>query len=62
LYGDYFNVISHLVYATKGSDVDTVIVDGKIVMENRIIKRVDENKVIEKAQENAIELLRRIST
>ena len=62
LYGDYFNVISHLVYATKGSDVDTVIIDGKIVMENRIIKRVDENKVIEKAQENAIELLRRIST
>lgn len=61
LYGGYFNVISHLAYAAKGSDVDTVIVDGKVVMENRIIKTVDETKVIEKAQEASTTLLRRMS-
>ena len=31
-----YNVISQLVYATKSSDVQTVIVNGKILMNNRI--------------------------
>ncbi|MEM1515537.1 MAG: amidohydrolase [Thermoproteota archaeon] len=30
-----YNEISHLVYATKAPDVETVIIDGQIVMENR---------------------------
>ena len=29
------NVISSLAYSVQGSDVDTVIVDGNILMENR---------------------------
>jgi 5-methylthioadenosine/S-adenosylhomocysteine deaminase len=47
--GDNFNVLSNLVYAAHGEDVDTTIIDGKIVMENRILRTVDESKVIEKA-------------
>jgi 5-methylthioadenosine/S-adenosylhomocysteine deaminase len=30
-----YNVFSHLVYAAKGSDVRTVIVDGRVVVEER---------------------------
>ena len=35
------NVISNLVYCGKASDVDTVMVDGRIVVENRRIEGVD---------------------
>jgi len=37
-----------------------VIVDGKIVMENRVIKTVDEREVIEKATKASENLLNRI--
>ncbi len=30
-----YNVYSQLVYALKGSDVKTVVIDGKLVIENR---------------------------
>ncbi len=39
------NPISSLVYAANGSEVETVIVDGKILMENREFKTIDEEKV-----------------
>ena len=35
-----------IVYAMQGSDVDTVIVDGKILMQNREITHLDEEKII----------------
>ncbi len=38
------NIISALAYSVQGSDVDTVIVDGKILMENREMKTVDMEK------------------
>ncbi len=49
--GDNFNVITNLVHAAHGEDVDTTMIDGRIVMENRIMKTVDESIVIEKATE-----------
>ncbi|MDX1359412.1 MAG: amidohydrolase family protein, partial [Clostridia bacterium] len=39
-----------LIYSTKGSDVDTVIIGGRIVMQNRELKTIDE----ERAKYNAI--------
>lgn len=45
------NIISGLVYSSKGSEVDTVIVDGKVMMENRRLTTVDEDKVFEKCME-----------
>ena len=42
-------VYSHLVYAARGSDVDTVVVNGRIVVRNRRILTVDEQVVMEKA-------------
>jgi 5-methylthioadenosine/S-adenosylhomocysteine deaminase len=59
--GKQLNVLSHLVYATHGDDVDTVIVDGKIIMENRIIKMFSEDMIIEKATQACKDVLARIS-
>ena len=35
------NKIANLVYNTSGKNVDTTIVKGKILMENRNIKNID---------------------
>jgi 5-methylthioadenosine/S-adenosylhomocysteine deaminase len=40
-----YNVYSHLVYATKSSDVETVIIDGKIVMLKRRLLTLQENVI-----------------
>jgi 5-methylthioadenosine/S-adenosylhomocysteine deaminase len=45
------NVVSHLVYSAIGADVDTVIVDGEILMQNREVRMLDEVEVMKKAQE-----------
>jgi len=54
-----FNPVSHLVYAAEGSDVETTIIDGKIIMENRVVKTLDEEKIIHDANEHATKLLQR---
>lgn len=36
-----YDIYSHIVFSMTGSDVETSIVNGKIVMENRKIKAVD---------------------
>ena len=54
-----FNPVSHLVYAAEGSDVETTIIDGKIIMENRVVKSLNEEKIIHDASEHAAKLLQR---
>ncbi|MEM3464815.1 MAG: amidohydrolase family protein, partial [Candidatus Bathyarchaeia archaeon] len=51
------NIYASIVYSARGSDVDTVIVDGKILMENRQVKTLDEDAVMEKAEATALNLL-----
>jgi len=41
-----YNFVSHLVYTAQGGDVETVIINGKIVMEKRKVKRVSENALL----------------
>jgi cytosine/adenosine deaminase-related metal-dependent hydrolase len=53
------NPVSHLVYAAEGPDVETVIIDGKIIMENRRVKTFDEEKVIQEANRRGEKLLER---
>lgn len=53
------NVISHLVYSAIGSDVDTVIVDGEVLMRGRKVLTIDEDKVLEKVQKASDDLLAR---
>ncbi|UCD39577.1 MAG: amidohydrolase family protein, partial [Candidatus Bathyarchaeota archaeon] len=49
---------ANLVYSAHGSDVDTVIVDGEILMENRKVKSLDEPQVMKRAQEIAYGLIK----
>jgi 5-methylthioadenosine/S-adenosylhomocysteine deaminase len=51
------NPISHLVYSARGCDVDTVIVDGKVVMENKVILTLDKEEILRFALEQALDLL-----
>lgn len=53
------NVVSHLVYSAVSSDVDTTIVDGKILMQGREVLALDEDKVLERAQKTSDDLLAR---
>ncbi len=50
------NVISHLVYSSRGSDVQTTIVGGQVLMAGGVVRTVDEHAVLERAQETAREL------
>jgi len=50
---------ANIVYSARGSDVDTVIVDGKLLMEGRKVKTLDEEEVMQKAQRTASNLLTR---
>jgi 5-methylthioadenosine/S-adenosylhomocysteine deaminase len=40
-------IVSNLVYSCKGRDVDSTVVNGKLLMENRDILGIDEEKVFE---------------
>ena len=52
----FYNVYSELVYATSGSDVETVIIDGRIVMENRNLLTLDEESVMQEAREFVLKI------
>jgi 5-methylthioadenosine/S-adenosylhomocysteine deaminase len=52
-----FNFVSNLVYAANGSCVDTVICDGKILMQDR--KVTGEDEILERAGQVAHEWIRR---
>jgi 5-methylthioadenosine/S-adenosylhomocysteine deaminase len=46
-----YEIYAQIAYSLKGSDVDTVIIGGKIVMQDHLLLTVDERKVLEKARE-----------
>ena len=46
-----YNIISHLVYSATGADVRDVIIDGKVIMENRKLLTLDEEEILRKAKE-----------
>lgn len=47
------NIVSGLVYSSTGAEVDTVIVDGKVLMENRKLTTIDEDRVYEEIRSMA---------
>jgi 5-methylthioadenosine/S-adenosylhomocysteine deaminase len=55
------NEKSHMVYAAKASDVETVIINGKIIMENRTLKNFKIERVMALAEKTKNSLLRRLS-
>jgi len=50
---------ANIVYSASGSDIDTVIIDGEVVMEGREVKTLDEAEILEKAEKKAQDLLSR---
>jgi 5-methylthioadenosine/S-adenosylhomocysteine deaminase len=51
------DLYANLVYSAHGSDVDTVIVDGEMLMEDRKMKTLKESEIMKKAQSSAYDLL-----
>lgn len=41
-----FDPYTQIVYSAKGTDVDTVIINGKVVMKNKVVQTVDKEKVL----------------
>jgi len=41
-----YNIYSHIVYAVMGSDVVTAIVDGRVLMEDRVLTTLDVDEVM----------------
>lgn len=42
------NIFSEIVYNIKGTNVETTIINGKVVMENRLINGIDEHEIYKK--------------
>jgi 5-methylthioadenosine/S-adenosylhomocysteine deaminase len=45
-----YNIYSDLVYATKASDVRTVIVEGRVIMRDRRLLTLDEDDIKARAR------------
>jgi 5-methylthioadenosine/S-adenosylhomocysteine deaminase len=52
-----YNEISNIVYAVNGSDVDSIIVDGNLLMKDRIILTLNEIEILNEVEEKIEELL-----
>ena len=57
-----YSEVSHLIYAAKASDVETVIIDGEIVMEDREVKTVNVFRLMDQALRVRDDLLNRLET
>ncbi len=53
----HFNEEASIVYSANGNDVDTVFVDGEIVVEEGKLTKMNETKIIEKADKEARNLI-----
>lgn len=47
--GNKEHLYSHLVFSANGSSVETTIVDGRIVMRDRVFETIDEERVLREA-------------
>jgi 5-methylthioadenosine/S-adenosylhomocysteine deaminase len=54
LYDEY----SHLVYTVGGADVETVLINGKLVMKNRRLLTIDEEEAMRRVREIALRVKR----
>jgi 5-methylthioadenosine/S-adenosylhomocysteine deaminase len=45
-----YDPVSQIVYTTRGDDVRTTIVHGKVLMRDRMVLTLDEAKVLEAAR------------
>lgn len=55
------DLFSQLVHCAKASDVQTVIVDGQVLMRDRELQFVEEKQALEKAKKANLDLMTRLS-
>ncbi len=53
------NLLWNMVFSARGSNVDTVLVQGEILLQNGRATKVDEAEVMEAAQEQGVDWMRR---
>jgi 5-methylthioadenosine/S-adenosylhomocysteine deaminase len=51
-----YHAYSHLVYAAGGADVDTVFINGKLVMENRQLLTINEKEAMARVRDIAVQV------
>ena len=51
-----YDALSHLVYATRGDDVETTVVDGRVLMRDRKVLTLDEAAVLDEAEAFAVKV------
>jgi len=52
-----YNPLSHLVYSAKGSDVSHVLINGRLVMEERRLLLMDVEEIMSKARDKSREII-----
>jgi 5-methylthioadenosine/S-adenosylhomocysteine deaminase len=55
-----FSIVPNLVYSGDGRDVETVIINGAVVMEDREVKTMDVSTIASRAQRAAEEIVERL--
>jgi 5-methylthioadenosine/S-adenosylhomocysteine deaminase len=55
-----FSLISNLVYSGEGSNVETVMVNGKFIMQNRRVLTIDEDAILDRAQGSSDRIVGRL--
>ena len=53
-------LISNIVFSANGADVDTVIIDGKMVMKNRVLQTISEEELLFEANTAGKNLISRL--
>jgi len=51
------DLVAHTVYAAQSSDIDTVVIDGKVVMKHGVVLTIDEKEVMKNVQRCADRLV-----
>lgn len=54
-----YNIYSLIIYSLKGSDVDTVMIDGKLMVENRKLQTLDLGRLYDKVENLALQIARK---
>ncbi|MDY6836928.1 MAG: amidohydrolase [Thermodesulfobacteriota bacterium] len=57
-----YNVYSHLVYAVSGNDVVTAIVNGQVVMEDKVLMTLDVDTVMEDVSQIAEHIVLKVNS
>jgi 5-methylthioadenosine/S-adenosylhomocysteine deaminase len=52
-----YDLIANLVYSAQAGDVNTVIINGQVVMQDRKLSTINETEVLEQAKETAARLI-----